>query len=190
MAFAQVSGHPNLASRAPNAFMRPCVEKPARADQMNLSETKPCRASQSGGRETAVNWRLNAGVLFLICALFQPRDRTRRCRAFTSPWLCRACVSCGNYCFLRLKAIPYGFRPFLVDRDRKEFIAVIERMRWDRDRARSALPSTIRRTAAGRQVERVDRMRQGMLRVERDRLLQLASPPASSTPRTAARAPG
>jgi hypothetical protein len=34
----------------------------------------------------------------------------------------------GNSCLLRLEAIPYGFRPFLVDRDRKEFIAVIERI--------------------------------------------------------------
>ena len=34
----------------------------------------------------------------------------------------------GNSCFLRLKAIPYGFRPFLIDSDRKEFIAVIERI--------------------------------------------------------------
>ena len=34
----------------------------------------------------------------------------------------------GNARFLCLKAIPYGFRPFLVDRDRKEFIAVIERI--------------------------------------------------------------
>ena len=34
----------------------------------------------------------------------------------------------GNSRFLRQEAIPYGFRPFLVDRDRKEFIAVIERI--------------------------------------------------------------
>ena len=34
----------------------------------------------------------------------------------------------GNARFLCLKAVPYGFRPLLVDRDRKEFIAVIERI--------------------------------------------------------------
>jgi hypothetical protein len=58
---------------------------------------------------------------------FEPCDRTRRCRAYLSLAM-QSLRELGNSRFLCLKAIPYGFRPFLVDRDRKELIAVIERI--------------------------------------------------------------
>ena len=48
----------------------------------------------------------------------------------------------GNSRFLCLKAIPYGFRPFLVDGDRKELIAVIERIE---PRIRIARDAIVRR---------------------------------------------
>jgi len=66
--------------------------------------------------------RLSCSPLFL-----EPVDRARRLRAGLALASLRT-RELGDPCLLLLEAIPYGFRPFLVDCDRKKLIAVIERI--------------------------------------------------------------